>query len=84
MPGILFVRPKNIVRNRPQNFCEKIPEIFFYFGKKYYICDEIKTPIKMLYKNTIEQLTRTLGYPELGEAFQGHPDDPTILEEYYL
>jgi len=38
----------------------------------------------MLYKNTIEQLTRTLGYPELGEAFQGHPDDPTILEEYYL
>lgn len=38
----------------------------------------------MLYKNTIEQLTRTLGYPELGETFEGHPDDPTILEEYYL
>lgn len=38
----------------------------------------------LIYKHTIEQLTLHLGYPELGEAFEGHPDDPSVLEEYYL
>lgn len=38
----------------------------------------------LIYKHTIEQLTRHLGYPELGEAFEGHLDDPSVLEEYYL
>jgi hypothetical protein len=51
MPGTLFVRAKNIVKIfhnvGPQNFCEKTPKKFFYFEKKYYICDK-----EITYHNT--------------------------------
>ena len=38
----------------------------------------------LIYLHTVEQLTSSLGFPEMGEAFKGHPDDDTVLEEYYL
>ena len=38
----------------------------------------------MLYEQKISDLLRKLDEFPIGEAFEGHPDDPSILEEYYL
>ena len=38
----------------------------------------------MVYEQKITELLKELNEPEVGEAFEGHPEEPTILEEYYL
>ena len=83
-----------MVRNKTNNSQEPYQKInkklkknskkFFYIKKFYYICDKEINTIKMVYEQKITELLKKLNEPEVGEAFEGHPDDPTILEEYYL
>ena len=38
----------------------------------------------LIYLSLAQKIAKLEGWPVFGEAFKGHPDDPTVLEEYYL
>lgn len=38
----------------------------------------------MKYLEQIEKITQILGLPQIAEFYEGHPDDESIVEEYYF
>ena len=36
------------------------------------------------YFTKVQKLSQLLEEPQIAEAFEGHPDDPQIFEEYYF